>query len=126
VFLAALLHHLPRVRLRQVPLIVSPDTIMRWHRDLIRRRHAKLSRLWVPITPSVQVRGHLNASPVNRFGDLVVRSHLLQGCFSVWVVDVAGVPPSLRSRGHGTGGCSGTPVQPRADSRLDHHRGAAR
>jgi putative transposase len=31
-FLAALLHRLPRVRLRQLPLIVSPDTIMRWHR----------------------------------------------------------------------------------------------
>ena len=43
-FLAALLHQLPRVRLRQLPLIVSPDTILRWHRDLIRRRHAKRSR----------------------------------------------------------------------------------
>jgi putative transposase len=43
-FLVALLHHLPRVRLRRLPLIVSPDTILRWHRDLIRRRHAKRSR----------------------------------------------------------------------------------
>jgi putative transposase len=40
VFLAALLHRLPRVRLRQSQLIVSPDTILRRHRDLmIRRRH---------------------------------------------------------------------------------------
>lgn len=42
--LAALLHRLPRVRLRQLPLIVSPDTVLRWHRELLRRRHAKASR----------------------------------------------------------------------------------
>jgi hypothetical protein len=34
--LAALLH-----RLR---LLVRPDTILRWHRDLMRRRHARVSR----------------------------------------------------------------------------------
>ncbi|EFL20747.1 LOW QUALITY PROTEIN: conserved hypothetical protein, partial [Streptomyces himastatinicus ATCC 53653] len=33
--LAALLHRLPRVRLRQLPLIVSPDTVLRWHRELL-------------------------------------------------------------------------------------------
>jgi hypothetical protein len=32
-FLAALLHRLPRSTLRQLHLIVSPDTILRWHRD---------------------------------------------------------------------------------------------
>jgi hypothetical protein len=32
-FLAALLHHLPRPTLRRLHLIVSPDTILRWHRD---------------------------------------------------------------------------------------------
>ncbi|MFF3879121.1 integrase core domain-containing protein [Streptomyces sp. NPDC001978] len=42
--LAALLHRLPRARLRQLHLIVSPDTILRWHRDLLRRHHAKTSR----------------------------------------------------------------------------------
>jgi hypothetical protein len=42
--LAALLHRLPRVRLCQLQLIVSPDTVLRWHRDLLRRRHAKKSR----------------------------------------------------------------------------------
>ena len=42
--LAALLHRLPRVRLRQLPLIVTPDTVLRWHRDLLRRHHAKASR----------------------------------------------------------------------------------
>jgi putative transposase len=40
-FLAALLHRLPVQRLR---LLVRPDTILRWHRDLIARRHAARSR----------------------------------------------------------------------------------
>jgi hypothetical protein len=43
-FLAALLHRLSRPRLRQLHLIVSPDTVLRWHRDLLRRQHAKQSR----------------------------------------------------------------------------------
>jgi putative transposase len=42
--LAALLHRLPRVRLRELQLIVSPDTVLRWHRELLRRRHARRSR----------------------------------------------------------------------------------
>jgi putative transposase len=42
--LTALLHHLPRGRLRRLHLIVSPDTVLRWHRELLRRRHAKASR----------------------------------------------------------------------------------
>ena len=40
VLLAALLHLLSRPKLRQLHLIVSPDTILRWHCDLIRRRHS--------------------------------------------------------------------------------------
>jgi transposase len=43
-FLAALLHRLPRPMLRQLHLIVSPDTVLRWHRDLLRRHHAKAPR----------------------------------------------------------------------------------
>jgi putative transposase len=43
-YLAALLYRLPRPKLRQLHLIVSPDTVLRWHRDLLRRRHAKQSR----------------------------------------------------------------------------------
>ena len=50
-FLAALLHKLPRVRLQRLPLIVSPDTLLRWHRDLIRHRHAALSRRKRPGRP---------------------------------------------------------------------------
>jgi transposase InsO family protein len=42
-FLAALLHMIPRPTLRRLTLIVSPDTVLRWHRDLLRRRHARIS-----------------------------------------------------------------------------------
>ncbi len=38
--LAGLLHHLPIEKLRQLLLLVRPDTVLRWHRDLLRRRHA--------------------------------------------------------------------------------------
>src|SRR5258706_7412515 len=43
-FLAALLHKLPRQVLHRVRLLVRPDTVLRWHRDLITRRHAAISR----------------------------------------------------------------------------------
>ena len=43
-FLAALLHRLPRTVLRRVRLLVRPDTVLRWHRDLLDRRHAHRSR----------------------------------------------------------------------------------
>jgi putative transposase len=50
-FLAALLHKLPKPTLRRLPLFVSPDTILRWHRDLLRRRHASASRPTQPGRP---------------------------------------------------------------------------
>jgi putative transposase len=43
-FLAALLHRLPRDVLRQLHLLVRPDTVLHWHRDLLARRHAHMSR----------------------------------------------------------------------------------
>ncbi|MGH3374955.1 MAG: integrase core domain-containing protein [Actinoallomurus sp.] len=42
--LTALLHRLPRQRLRRLRLLVRPDTVLRWHRDLIASRHATRSR----------------------------------------------------------------------------------
>ncbi|GAA3469252.1 hypothetical protein GCM10018965_038050 [Nonomuraea roseola] len=41
VFLAALLTSLPREVLCRLRLLVRPDTVLRWHRDLMRRRHAR-------------------------------------------------------------------------------------
>ncbi|WP_253208851.1 integrase [Streptomyces niphimycinicus] len=38
--LAGLLHHLPKDRLRHLLLLVRPDTVLRWHRNLLRQRHA--------------------------------------------------------------------------------------
>jgi hypothetical protein len=38
--LAGLLHHLPTDKLRRLVLLVRPDTVLRWHRDLLKRRHA--------------------------------------------------------------------------------------
>jgi putative transposase len=43
-FLAALLHRLPRGVLHGLRLLVRPDTVLRWHRNLIARRHAAASR----------------------------------------------------------------------------------
>ncbi len=41
--LAALLHALPHDVLRQIRLLVRPETVLCWHRDLIAARHARLS-----------------------------------------------------------------------------------
>jgi putative transposase len=42
--LAALLHRLPRQVLHRLRLLVHPGTVLRWNRDLIRRRHTAISR----------------------------------------------------------------------------------
>jgi transposase len=43
-WLAALLSRLPRPALQNLRLLVRPDTVLRWHRDLHARRHARASR----------------------------------------------------------------------------------
>ena len=43
-FLAALLHRLPRDVLGRFRLLIRPDTVLRWHRNLLARRHAARSR----------------------------------------------------------------------------------
>nr|WP_232794142.1 hypothetical protein [Pseudofrankia saprophytica] len=42
--LAALLHALPRPTLRGLHLLARPETVLRWHRNLIARHHAAISR----------------------------------------------------------------------------------
>lgn len=42
--LAALLHRLPAATLYRLRLLVRPETVLRWHRDLLARRHAARSR----------------------------------------------------------------------------------
>ena len=38
--LAALLGAIPRSRRAGLPMIVTPETVLRWHRDIVRRRWA--------------------------------------------------------------------------------------
>jgi putative transposase len=42
--LAVLLTSLPREVLRRLRLLVRPGTVLRWHRDLMKRRHARICR----------------------------------------------------------------------------------
>jgi putative transposase len=42
--IAALLSVIPKSRRHGMRLLVTPDTILRWHRDLVRRRWAARSR----------------------------------------------------------------------------------
>jgi hypothetical protein len=42
--LAALLHRLPKHVLKQLYLVVRPDTVLCWHRDLVACRHGRRSR----------------------------------------------------------------------------------
>jgi hypothetical protein len=49
--LAALLHRLPRDVLKRLHLVVRPDTVLRWHRDAVARRHARRSRRRRPGRP---------------------------------------------------------------------------
>ncbi|WP_328418398.1 integrase core domain-containing protein [Micromonospora sp. NBC_00389] len=62
-FLAALLHRPPRDVLRRVRLLVRPDTVLRWHRDLVARRHAAVSR---PRRPGRPRTVHSVRAPVLR------------------------------------------------------------
>ncbi|MEV6605804.1 integrase core domain-containing protein [Kutzneria sp. NPDC051319] len=50
-FLAALFTPLARATLRRLRLLVSPDTVLRWHRDVVKRRHARASRRRRPGRP---------------------------------------------------------------------------
>ena len=50
-FPAALLHRLPRDVLGRFRLLVRPETLLRWHRDILARRHAAMSRPRQPGRP---------------------------------------------------------------------------
>jgi hypothetical protein len=43
-FLAALLSSLPREVLCRLRLLVRPDTVLHWRRDLLKQRHARTCR----------------------------------------------------------------------------------
>jgi hypothetical protein len=65
-FLAALLSLIPKARCHGLRLLVTPDTIMRWHRDIIRRRWAARSmrgKTGRPATPPEHPGPDLPAGP---------------------------------------------------------------
>jgi putative transposase len=57
--IAVLFDVLPRSRRARLRLIVSPDTVLRWHRDIVRRRWARKSRHKQPGRPATRrnIRG---------------------------------------------------------------------
>jgi putative transposase len=57
--IAALLSMIPRARRASLPMIVTPGTVLRWHRDIVRRRWAARSQRKRPGRPAIHrnVRG---------------------------------------------------------------------
>jgi hypothetical protein len=99
-FLAALLAPLPRQVLRRLRLLVRPDTVLGWHRDLMNQRHARTCRpkrpgrrppsapyapsccAWSGRTRAGATGGYTTSSPpsvprspLHRLGDLQGRGH---------------------------------------------------
>jgi hypothetical protein len=81
--------------LRQLHLIVSPDTILRWHRTLLRRHHARRSRPKRPGRPrtarSIRVlvvrMAHQNPNwSYRRIHGELCRCRKLRPRWSGWVV----------------------------------------
>lgn len=50
--MAVLLGMIPRVCRASLPMVVAPDTVLRWHRDIVRRRWAARSRRKRPGRPA--------------------------------------------------------------------------
>ena len=57
--LAALLSVIPKARRQGLRLLVTPDTILRWHRDIVRRRWAARSKRGRTGRPAT--RSHIKA-----------------------------------------------------------------
>ncbi|MEV4251373.1 hypothetical protein AB0J63_49320 [Streptosporangium canum] len=55
-FLAALMTSMPREVLRRLRLLIRPDTVLRWHRDLLKQRHARTcqKKRWPGRPPAVR------------------------------------------------------------------------
>lgn len=103
-FLAALPHRLPRDVLRGLRLLVRPDTVLRWHRDLVARRHAAMSRPRRPGRPrtvrSIRVLVLRLAQENPSWGYRRIHGELLVlsvkvAASTVWeILDDAGIEPA--------------------------------
>jgi transposase len=131
--LAALAHRLPLPTLRRLRLLVRPDTILRWHRDLLTRRHTARSRPQRPGRPPTvrSIRAlvlrlakdnpHWGYRRIH--GELVVLGITLAAS-TVWeMLHQAGIDPAperaattwadfLRSQAHALLACGVLPARP--------------
>jgi hypothetical protein len=71
VLIATLLAVIPKARRRGLRLLVTPDTILRWHRDIIRRRWAARSIL-VPVAWKTASNELVKFDPRSRIKNLVL------------------------------------------------------
>jgi MFS transporter, DHA2 family, methylenomycin A resistance protein len=109
--LAALLHRLPSDVLRSVRLLVRPDTVLRWHRDLVARRHAAVSRSKRPGRPADRAfRPQPGAAPGAGESELGVPAHP-RGTAR---------PRGEGGRIHGVGDLEGGRDRPRTRAGLQH------
>ena len=103
-FLAALLHQMPAHALHRMRLLIRPDTILRWHRDLMAGRHATRSRPKRGGRPctvrSIRVLVLRLAAENPGWGYRRLHGELLVlgvkvAAFTVWeILKDAGIPPS--------------------------------
>jgi len=102
--LAALLHRLPGDVLRRIRLLVRPETVLRWHRDLLARRHAAISRPKragrPPTVRSIRMLVLRLARENNSWGYRRIHGELLVlgikvGASTVWeILHEAGIDPA--------------------------------
>ncbi|WP_426502977.1 helix-turn-helix domain-containing protein [Dactylosporangium sp. McL0621] len=111
--LAALLRPLPRQVLRGLRLLVRPDTVLRWHRDLVARRHAAVSRPKRPGRPrtvrSIRVLVLRSVRENPQWGYRRVHGELLVlgvkvAASTVWEILRGGYRSGTRSDGQYLGG----------------------
>jgi len=114
--LAALLQRTPRTRLRNLQLLVSPDTILRWHRNLLRRRWAATSKPKRAGRPPTRRRIHVLVLRLARenpsWGYRRIHGELASLGFTlapstVWeILRARGIEPAPRRAGPGWRGSS--------------------
>jgi hypothetical protein len=69
VFLSALLHRLPRDVLGRFRLLIRPETVLRWHRDLLVLRLARENPCWVTAASTANCSSSGSTSRLHRVGD---------------------------------------------------------
>jgi hypothetical protein len=94
--LAALLAVIPKARRRGLRLLVTPEPIVRWHRDIVRRRWALI------VAESGRCGGPMGVA--ERHTCLVLR--LARACSEVWPVAAGRVGIWMTGSGRSRGRCT--------------------